>query len=325
MHFVTASPSLPEINNFIDLRAFLGFKGTSDFKTRAELKKTSQQYTRFQIPKRNGDPRTISAPLEPLKGIQKRIYNEILIKLPTHPAAHGFIPGRSVYTNAKKHQMAEVLVNIDLKNFFPTIKFSRILGIFGKIGYNKSVSAMFADLCTINDNGKRLPQGAPTSPAISNQICFNMDVRCSNFAKLYQLNYTRYADDLTFSGGKEVRYMTEHITHIVKKIAKDEGFEVNEKKIHRWLPHERQAVTGLVVNEGLGPRPPRDFRRKLKAIIHNCYKHGIESQATGMDVDKFIDMVNGMLGFIADGLEAEKFMEYSKKWQLCKMHESKRR
>ncbi|MGK0290471.1 MAG: RNA-directed DNA polymerase, partial [bacterium] len=171
-------------------------------------------YRRFTIPKRDGSDRAIWAPLPKLKAAQKWVHKQILDNIPVHGSAHGFLPGRSTYSNAKVHTDSKIVLRMDIRNFFPTITLPRVKGVFRKAGYREQIATLLALLCTeapreiVEHEGKKLfvaldmrclPQGAPTSPAITNVLCMKMDRRMAGLAKKFGWRYTRYADDLTFS------------------------------------------------------------------------------------------------------------------------------
>ncbi|MCB9794097.1 MAG: RNA-directed DNA polymerase [Alphaproteobacteria bacterium] len=245
-------------------------------------------YRRFTIPKSSGGERAIWAPLPKLKEAQRWVLREIVERLPVHGAAHGFVPGRSTATNAAAHADAEILVKVDLKDFFPTVTLPRVRGVFRQAGYREQVATLLALLCTESPRevverggetwylalGPRcLPQGAPTSPALTNALSMRLDRRLTGLAKKLGWRYTRYADDLSFSlpVSKKKRKAAPNIGSLlggVRIIVESEGFTVNEKKTQVAPPGARQKVTGLVINDGLGPRVPRADRRRIRAALH---------------------------------------------------------
>lgn len=247
---------------------------------------TMIHYQRFEIPKRRGGTRAIWAPLPRLKAAQRWILREIVEHLPVHGAAHGFLAGRSILTNARAHTGAETILTMDLKDFFPTVTWRRVKGIFRKAGYREQVATLLALLCTeaprerVQDGDESLlialgprclPQGAPTSPGLSNTVCLRLDRRLSGLARTLGWRYTRYADDLTFSrpeGSKDVPKLGQLIGG-VKRFVADEGFTVHPEKTRVARSGGRQAVTGLIVNGAAPPRTPRVLRRMLRAAIHN--------------------------------------------------------
>ena len=235
--------------------------------------------------------RLLEIPKPRLKRSQRWILDEILALLPVHDAAHGFVPGRSIMTNAALHTGQEVVVRFDLKDFFPSVPASRVRGVFAKLGYPQSVSRLLMGLCTtvcIEDiefsdpklselcERPHLPQGAPTSPALANLCAYRMDCRLAGLAKRFGATYTRYADDLTFSGDHELRRTQLRLRKWVIRVVTEEGFTLNAAKTRVKSQSDRQTVTGLVVNVKPNVRR-RDFDL-LKAILTNCVRHGPASQ-----------------------------------------------
>jgi RNA-directed DNA polymerase len=252
-------------------------------------------YTRFTIPKRDGTERAICAPKTQLRWVQRKILEKVLAPLPAHESAHGFIAGRSTVTNATPHLGAKVLVKFDLRDFFPTISYYRVVGLFAKLGYpvddarfsneddSRRVAATLARLCCYTPDPHawhlgHCPQGAPTSPAISNLVCRRLDARLAGLAKRNKGVYTRYADDLTFSFHESIPDLG-RLRWWVDQVCHQEGFVVHQEKFRVIRSSQRQVVTGIVVNDVL--RIPRPERRRFRAILHNCRTHGIESQARG--------------------------------------------
>jgi hypothetical protein len=247
---------------------------------------TSIHYRRFVIPKRGGGERAIWAPLPTLKAAQHWILRNVAEKLPVHGAAHGFLPGRSILTNAAAHTGARLIVKMDVKDFFPTVTLKRVKGIFRKAGYREQVATLLALICTeaprevVEQDGQTyyvslgprcLPQGAPTSPALTNTLCLRLDRRISGLAKRLGYRYTRYADDLTFSlpadHQGEPRVGT--LMGLVRRVVEAEGFRLHPEKTRVHRCGGRQQVTGLVVNGDAAPRVPRQLRRQLRAAAHN--------------------------------------------------------
>lgn len=244
-------------------------------------------YRRFGIAKKSGGIRKISVPMYKLKDVQYWILENILNKIPVHDAAHGFVAGRSIVSNATPHVQAAVVVNFDLQDFFPTITHGRLKGLFAKMGYPESVSTILALLCTEPDtdeaeldgekwfigNGERhLPQGAPCSPAITNIICYKLDKRLDGLAKKLGFTYTRYADDLTFSSDKTSRINS--LMQWVGKIVVEEGFVLHPTKTKIMRPGAKKEVTGIVVNEVMNV--DRKTRKKFRAALHQIETKGAE-------------------------------------------------
>jgi hypothetical protein len=213
-------------------------------------------------------------------------------------------------TNAERHQGAKLLLKFDLADFFPTIHYYRVVGLFASLGYvvgdarfaardeATQVAPTLARLCCYTPEpyawgNARLPQGAPTSPAISNLVCRRLDARLEGLAQRNQGVYTRYADDLTFSFPAHelnlgrFRWWVDQICH-------QEGFLVNPSKFHVIRASQRQLVTGIVVNDEL--RVPREERRRFRAILHNCHQHGVASQARGCP--RFGDYLRGFASYV---------------------------
>ena len=226
-------------------------------------------YSTFKLPKNKGGFRTIDAPSKKMKLVQRWILNEILYNLNVGEFAHGFVRGKSIVTNATVHVDQDLVLGIDLKDFFPSITLNRIMGLFRNIGYNEEICHALGELCTFN---WRLPQGAPTSPMISNLIAWNIDKKLSKFCSERSLNYSRYADDITISGG---RHLPKYKTLIFRKIEK-EGFSINMDKVRLHDRGSSQRVTGLVVNDKVNLE--RKKKKKLRAIIHNIVKNGFETE-----------------------------------------------
>lgn len=248
-------------------------------------------YVYFEVPKRTGGMRLLSAPHDDLKKAQHWILENVLAKLPVTEAAHGFVPGRSVVSNARAHVARDVIVNCDLKDFFPSITLGRVRGVFEAIGYSPAVATVLALLCTeaprtrVTHDGKvfwvavgarGLPQGAPTSPALSNQIARKLDQRLLGLGAKMGWSYTRYADDLTFSAAAGQRSRIGYLLARIRHIAESEGFAMNPKKCRVQRAARRQEVTGIVVNDKLSL--PREDLRKLRAIVHSAQKTGLAAQ-----------------------------------------------
>ena len=278
---------------------------------------TSLHYVRFTIPKRDGTERPIWAPKKRLKAAQRWILHHIVERLPVHGAAQGFLVGRSILSNALVHQNPKILLKMDIKEFFPTVTWKRVKGVFRRAGYRDGISTLLALVCTeapreiVTVEGKTyyvslgprcLPQGAPTSPALTNALCLRLDRRLVGLAQKYGWRYTRYADDLTFSlpvdhkGPPKLGAMMGCVTRIVA----GEGFEVKEEKTRIHRTGGRQSVTGLVVNGDGPPRTPRKLRRQLRSALHKLksgkpLKEG-ESLARLTGYAAFVYMTNQELG-----------------------------
>jgi hypothetical protein len=246
--------------------------------------------------------RLLEIPKPRLKRAQRKVLDEILSRVPPHPAAHAFRAGRSVLTNAAPHCGRRVVLRFDLSDFFASVPAGRVKGVFLALGFPPTVARLLAGLCTTvtpfemwerfsggpramtradQDTAERLrrphlPQGAPTSPALANLCAFRLDCRLAGLAAKLGATYTRYADDLTFSGGDDLRRAADRIRRLVMTIAAEEGFQVNARKTRVLPSGRRQTVTGVVVNAK--PNVRRAEFDTLKAILTNCVRHGPASQ-----------------------------------------------
>ncbi len=255
------------------------------------------------LPRRSGLPRILEAPKARLKEIQRWILHEILDHVPTHEATQGFTRGRSVRTHAALHTGQASVLRLDLRDFFASVTAGRVFGIFRTLGYSPSVAHVLTGLTTNTTPqlvwqavpraadprliqprfwlGRalatpHLPQGAPTSPALANLAAFRLDRRLAGLAASTQLRYSRYADDLAFSGSARLRRRRARFEDLVAEIAHEEGFAVNLTKSFLRVGASRQSVCGVVVN--VRPNVPRPEYDQLKAILHNAARHGPRSQ-----------------------------------------------
>lgn len=229
--------------------------------------RTGQFYRRFTIPKRRGGVREICSPLPSLLTLQRWMVAHCLQTFEPSPVAHGFVKGCSVSSNARPHLGARCVLKLDIENFFPSIDTKRVIGVFQDIGYDDRLSFVLARLCTLNGS---VPQGAATSPTIANRILHRMDTRLAAAASYLGLVYTRYADDLTFSG-PEISLRT---PRFLISIIENEGFEANTQKSRLMRGSARKIVTGVSVGSGR-PRLPREMRRALRAEAFWVLRRGI--------------------------------------------------
>ena len=241
---------------------------------------TVNHYRKFYLPKKTGGKRLISAPMPRLKRIQHWILTQLLNLLTLHPAAQGFALGRSIVTNAQEHVGKSLVINIDVKDFFPSVHYKRVKGLWSRFGYSEKVATLLALLCTepateeVELDGKKyfvqkgervLPQGAPTSPAITNLLCYKMDKRLQGLADKNHCIYTRYADDISFST-TDATVSGQQLVWRIKKILADEGFTMHPDKVRIMRKGARQEVTGIVVNKTMGL--PREKLRQFRALLH---------------------------------------------------------
>jgi RNA-directed DNA polymerase len=245
----------------------------------------AERYRSFLIPKRSGGTREILAPNRRLKEVQSKL--NLLLQAVYFPkrklSAHGFLPERNIVTNAELHVERKHVLNLDLREFFPSINFGRVRGMFKSTPYNlhPDIATILAQICCFNN---QIPQGAPTSPIISNMICAKMDSQLQRLAKSYNCIYTRYADDLTFStyriqfpvalASRTQEGQVELGSQLVNVI-EENGFTINQAKVRLQTRPWRQEVTGLVVNEF--PNVERKYVRQIRAMLHAWEKHGYEA------------------------------------------------
>ena len=247
----------------------------------------SDHYHYRVLPKSNGALRIIEAPKKKLKSIQREILTGVLERVPPHSAVHGFVKGRSVRSFATPHVGQRVVLRMDLRDFFPSISEARVAAVFRTMGYPESVADLLSGLCTNatpqgvcegNELYRRphLPQGAPTSPALANICAYRVDCRLSGLARSAGAVYTRYADDLAFSGGREFERRVDRFSTHAAVILEEEGFVVHHRKTRVMRQGVRQHLAGVVTNERLNVM--RSEFDLLKAILTNCVRYGVESQ-----------------------------------------------
>jgi hypothetical protein len=278
--------TLPQLDWFADLRRL----------NRKAAPGPLRHYTYHAVRKRDGRVRLLEAPQPRLKAIQRRLLDGLLNHVPPHDAAHGFRRGRSVVTYAAPHAGRAMVLRLDLADFFASVTAARVRALFRTLGYPRESAALLTGLCThatpddawpsdLGPDGRstmrrhaepHLPQGAPTSPALANLCAYRLDVRLTALAASAGVRYTRYADDLAFSGGPEFARAADRFRVLAAAVALNEGFEVRLKKTRRMRAAARQHLAGVVIN--VRPNVARDEYDQLKAVLHNCRRHGPESQ-----------------------------------------------
>ena len=247
-------------------------------------------YRRYTIRKASHGYRNIEAPRRFLKIVQRWIYDYILSNISIPPSVHGFVPGKDIFSNVQPHLRPKNIMVIDIKDFFPSIKQKQVRHVFKELGFPLKVTITLTDLCTLDG---RLPQGAPTSPALANIIFSPVDNQLTNLAKEWECEYTRYADDLIFSGN--MRFTNTHKSHATK-IIKASGFRINTRKTRIIGSGGRQVVAGLVANEkGL---PPRFKRMNWRAQFHQAALNPEKFKGDGlklMGIAAFVNQYNSIL------------------------------
>jgi len=304
----------------------------------------STRYTIFEIPKRSGGTRKITTPVTALKIIQRKL-NQVLQQVyKPRPSVHSFISSHSILSNAKTHTGREWVLNIDLKDFFPSITFPRVIGLFKNKPYEipPPAATVLAQICCFAD---KLPQGAPTSPIVSNMICAKLDNELYRLARKYRCKYTRYADDITFStsesdfpsalakidsqGQLKVGDELNHIIH-------ENWFEVNHDKVRLRRSNLRQEVTGLTVNdfnESKRLNVKRQYVRQIRAMLHTWERDGLENaekeflerhdkkhRAPFKKSPSLIQILNGKIGFLGwvIGKDNPVYLRYYRQFKrLC--------
>jgi len=296
---------LPELAGAADLAQWLNlspryldwFADVEGYRSSAETEST-RHYTYRWVPKRTGPPRLIEAPKQLLKGLQRKILRDILDPVKPHDCAHGFRRGRSCLTGAQRHAGENIVVTMDLSDFFASVPIRAVHGLFRSLGYPWEVTRLLTGLCSTvtpaelfdalpadrrpgRDSRDRflqghLPQGAPTSPALANLCVRRLDCRLDGLARRLNARYSRYGDDLAFSGDRDFAARSGGFLRLAAVICAEEGFAVNRRKTRIMRRGDRQRITGLTVNDHINvPRPEYD---RLKATLHNCIHRGPATQ-----------------------------------------------
>jgi RNA-directed DNA polymerase len=294
---------VPELPTAQDLADWLGLS-VADLdwladrgrrRSESESPRLCHYHYRWQ-PRRDRPPRLIEAPKSRIKAIQRKILREILERIPLHPDAHGFRRRRSCLTYVQPHLRQDVLLRLDLKDFFRSVPIGRVNGVFDALGYPPTVAGYLTGLCTHAASGpllspeltrldwhsrKRLtsphlPQGAPSSPALANLCCWWVDCRLEGLARKMRLSYSRYADDLAFSGPRWLAGRSYQLHALVGAIVAEEGFRLNFRKTRLMTAAQRQSLAGMVINRH--PNIAREDYDQLKATLFNCVRHGPTSQ-----------------------------------------------
>lgn len=244
---------------------------------------STYKYHQFQIPKKSGGHRQISSPSKKLKSIQIKLKDVLYEIYPTKPSVHGFAKAKSIVTNAERHLDKKYIFNIDISDFFGAIYFERIRRLFQStpFNFNNTVSTILAQICCFNNS---LPQGAPTSPILSNMIAWKLDSQLQQLAKVTNSTYTRYADDISFSFTCNKRRLPEEIIiiregnaspgHALTHIVNSNGFNINYDKVRLCSSFSRMEITGLTVNEF--PNVRRQYIKQLSSMLNAWRKYGYE-------------------------------------------------
>lgn len=285
---VLSSKDVPVIYNPSHLSAILGYK--KEYLKKAALH-TSYFYRDFEITKKNGRKRAISEPLPSLKEIQIWILKNILEKVPVSPFAKAYKPKTHLIENLKFHKNQAKVFTLDLENFFPSIKMELAEKVFLELGYSKMVATLLAKLCT---RDKALPQGAPTSPYLSNLIFKEADAVIADYCKQQKIRYTRYADDLSFSGDFDENELLDKVTDVVEKL----NLRINKSKTKLMTPDKRQTVTGIVVNDK--PQVTFSKRNELRQAMYFIKKFGFEEHRVYKEIKQanYLEHLLGRINFV---------------------------
>ena len=257
---------------------------------------SSGMYKVFDIPKKTGGSRTICVPEERLKGVQRILLDNVISRIGMPEHVHGAVKGRSIATNALGHVGKPLVINIDLTDFFGSIKRKTVYGVFKDVLKFDSKSAEVLTNLTVH--GDSLPQGAPTSPALANLAALSLDQElieiCRNKVRNYQFDYTRYIDDITISGDSDLARLVPLFHRAIKK----HGFKANPKKLKYARRNSCQKVTGVVVNEKINA--PRKLIRKVRQKLHYCEKFGMLDHClkSEIGVDEFLRELRGLISYI---------------------------
>lgn len=294
--------TVPELARALDLTVghLLWLADPGGWNRRPDAASPLHHYGHTWVPRPGRTPRLLEVPKPMLRRTQRALLDGLLATLPVHDAAHGFVGGRSAVTGAAAHNGQQVVVSVDLTSFFASVTAGSVFGVFRNAGFAEPVARVLTGLCTARvpvhalrampDGGSvdrrfalrqalrlpHLPQGAPSSPALANLTLRHLDARLAGLATAAGATYTRYADDLTFSGGDRFAGGVDGFLRAVDRIVVEQGHTLNATKTRVRRRGRRQAVTGIVVNDRVAPG--RAEHDRLKAILHNCVVHGPAGQ-----------------------------------------------
>lgn len=296
----------PFIFDTYQLAHFLGITRKELFRL---VKNGQDEYKTVTIKKKNGKTRKINAPSKTLKSCQQIILNDILNFLPVCEHAKAYKKGTSLIENAAEHVGKKYLLKIDITDFFSSIRFEQVYSCaFNTKYFPKQIGVMLTSLCCRKGY---LPQGAPTSPSLSNIVMKNFDENIGFWCKKHGVSYTRYCDDITFSSDKPLFYVYEK----AKAMLEEMGFELNESKTHFITNANRQSVTGITVNEKINVSS--SYKRKLRQEMHYCIKYGVKQhiERTGIETEpeKYIQSLLGKVNFVLSVCSNDEFQDY-RKW-----------
>lgn len=321
---------MKNIETYDDLCAILGINRGYFYSVLNQIKK-DRGYTQFSLPKKNGGTREIFAPSQIIKSLQRKIKDYIEEKYRPHACAKGFKKGGSNIANARSHVKPNWCLNIDLKDFFPSINFGRVYGLLmaEPFNANRRIAVALAHILCFDN---KLPQGAPSSPLVANLIAYSLDNKLLALAKEYHCHYTRYADDITFSSNSkfipnELVIFDDlinkwYVGDVLQKTIEDCGFYINNSKTRLLRKNQRQEVTGIIVNNKVNL--PREYYRELRSIFYKIKNRGLQYTAKqnhekfgyckNDSVQALISFINGKMSYYK-AVVGEKNTRYNK---LCK-------
>lgn len=258
-------------------------------------------YRYFEIPKKSGGTRKISEPLPDLKYVQQWILQKILYKVKCSPYAKAYIPGNKLKDSARFHRKQEQVLKLDIRHFFDELRQGKVLNIFLGLGYEKALAVFLTKLCCLKGS---LPQGAPTSAYLSNLALRAFDKNIGEYCITHKIRYTRYADDMTFSGDFNEREIIKLVRHELKYV----GLELNDAKTKLQRRGNRQCVIGIVVNEKM--QVPREYRMKIRQEMYFIKKYSLENHLThiGETRNRYLYNLIGRISYVLSVNERDEQM-----------------
>ncbi|MFI8606698.1 reverse transcriptase family protein [Cellulophaga baltica] len=252
---------------------------------------TKYFYRKFGVKKSNGSIRTLSEPLPSLKEIQSWILTELLYKNKVSKYAKGYVPKRGIKDHIKYHTKEPKVLTLDIKNFFDSVKMEHTENLFLEMGYSKNMSNLLTKLCYLDNS---LPQGAPTSPYITNILLYNFDETIAKYCRDNDLKYTRYADDLAFSGDIKKIALIKLVRSELRKL----NLRLNNDKIKLMKPHQRQVISGITVNHKM--QVSKKKRNEIRNEMFYIKKFGLENhkKKTGQNKDNYFLHLMGKINYI---------------------------
>ena len=311
-------PIIKSINHLLEL---LDINAEDERKYLYPNNRKKNLYREYNISKKNGGVRKIEIPDDKIKFIQKAINRVILSNFNMPNSCIGYMRGKSIVDNAIPHLEAKTLMKFDIKDFFPSIKLPKVVGQFRYFGYGKNVSKYLGYLCVNKDFC--LPQGAPTSPMLSNLVCIKLDNRIKAFCEKLNLSYTRYADDITVSSKEKLSTARcEYIKNFIDDIIIDEEFTPNQEKYRKFVNGQSLKVTGITVNTKMNV--DKKIIRELDNAIRYISKYGLDSHLEKIEYNLDIDYVNHLYGlaFYVKMVDNDKGLKYLEELNKLKLNES---